>query len=144
MAQLQATNVAGTLTALRTENATTTSRAIVLADRDQVVAVNSASNLTITVPNDTTTNFPIGSIVYVARIGAGNVTIAAAAGVTVSKTGLLGPNEEIILRKRAVNTWRLIEEKSYLRLGTGGTLTDQNDARSHSYTSTGADTFTVS
>ena len=141
MAQLQATNIEGTLTALRTENVKTGSHTLELQDRDRVVAMNSASNLTVTVPNDSSVNFPVGSVVYIARVGSGAVTLAAASGVTLSKTGTFGANEEIILRKRAANNW-LVIERPYPLSGTGGTVTTSGNFSSHSFTS-GTGTFTV-
>ena len=143
MAQLQTTDVDGTLTALRLENVKTSNYTLALEDRDKVVAFTGAGAQTVTVPTDSAVNFPIGSVVYIARIAAGNVEILAASGVTVSKLGFLGPNEEIALRKRAANNWQLIEEKQYTRTGTGGTLTNLEIARIHNYTATGGDTFTV-
>lgn len=143
MANLQATTVNGTLVSLKEENETTISKTLALADRDKVVACNNSSDITITVPLDASVAFPIGSVVYISRISSGNVTLEGAPGVTLSSTGLLGPDEEIAVRKRASNNWIVLEEKSYSRTGTGGTLVDQNDANSHSYTANGADTFTV-
>ena len=144
MAQLQTTDVDGTLTALRLENVKTASYTLALEDRDKVVAFTGASAQTVTVPADSAVNFPIGSVVYIARISTGNVQILAGGGVTVSKLGFLGPNEEVILRKRAANNWQLLEEKSYTRPATGGSVDNQTVAISHSYTATGASSFVVS
>jgi hypothetical protein len=64
---------------------------------------------TITVPADSTTNFPIGTIIYVANINTGAVTIAPASTVTVSAQGTLrvlnGANSTGMLIKRAANAW---------------------------------------
>jgi len=143
MAQLQATTVNGTLNALKTENTTTASRSLALADRDRVVACTNTAAITITVPTDASVNFPIGSVVSVARSGTGTVTLAAAGGVTVTKVGILAANEEVVLRKRAANNWLVIDQPSVLN-GTGGTKVTSGTQSIHSYTATGAQTFTVS
>lgn len=141
MAQLQETTVAGTVTALRSENVTTVSKSLALADRDRVVACTNTSAITITIPTDASVNFPIGSVVYIARLGTGAVTLAAQAGATVSKTGLLGASEEIYCRKRAANNW-VVVERPYVLSGSGGTTTTSGNISVHSFTS-GTNTFTV-
>lgn len=120
MAQLQATTIAGVLTDLRTENTTTVSRSLTLDDRNKVVACTNTSNITITVPNDTTTLFPIGSVVFIARISTGAVTLDAAAGVTLTKAGSIGTGEELYCRKRAANTWVVVDQPGSPTF-TGGT-----------------------
>jgi hypothetical protein len=141
MANLQATTVNGTLNALKTENNTTASRALALTDRDRVVACTNTSAITITVPADASVNFPIGSVVHIARSGTAAVTLAAAGGVTVTAVGALGPNEEIMLRKRAANNW-LVVERPYPLSGTGGTVATTGNFTSHRFNS-GTATFTV-
>lgn len=143
MAELQPTTVEGTLQALKTENVKTGGHTLQLEDRDRVVAMNNTSSATVVVPDDSSIDFPIGSVVFVSRINSGNVEITAASGVTVSKLGSLGPQEEIVLRKRASNNWQLLEEKEFFREASGGSIDDQGVAKSHSFTSTGSDTFTV-
>ena len=143
MANLQATTVDGTVTALRQENATTVSKTLAIADRDKVVACTNSGSITITVPNDSTTNFPIGSVVYISRVGSGAVTLAAAGGVTINKTGQFAEAEEIYCRKRAANNWVVVDSPTSLS-ATGGTLGQSGSVNTHTYTSTGASTFVVS
>jgi hypothetical protein len=143
MATLQATTVNGTLTSLATENVQTVSYTIALADRNRVVTMNNTAAVTVTVPTDATLNFPIGSVVNVARINTGAVTLAGAAGVTMSKIGTLAQNEEISLRKRAANNWIVIDSPRAL-VGSGGTTTTPTGFSLHQFTATGAGTFTVS
>jgi len=143
MADLQPTIVEGTLQALKTENVKTGGHTLQLEDRDRVVAMNNTSDATVVVPSESAIDFPVGSVVFVSRINSGNVEIIADGGVTVSKLGSLGPQEEIVLRKRAADNWQLLEEKEFFREGSGGSVTDQDIAKSHSFTSTGSDTFTV-
>ena len=94
---------------LITENTYTASHSLVLGDRNKVVNMNNSSAATLTVQNDSTVNFPVGSIVYMNRTGAGTVELSAAAGVTLSKTGTFGANEEIYIRKRSANSWIIID-----------------------------------
>lgn len=144
MAQLQATTVGGTLVSLRTENTTSTSKTLQLADQDKVVACTNSSptNITITVPNDSTVNFSVGAVVYVARVGTGGVTLAAAGGVTVTRTGNLGSNEELYLRKRAANSWVTADQPLNPTL-TGGTETSAGGYDIHTFTAAGSNTLTV-
>jgi hypothetical protein len=135
-------DLTGPVKYLRIENPQTGNYTLALTDRNIVVTMNNTSSATVTVPADGTTNFPIGSVVYISRINTGAVTLAAAGGVTLSKTGTFGPNEEIFIRKRAANTW-LVVERPYNLSGTGGTVGTVGFSTTHSYTSTGSSTFTV-
>jgi hypothetical protein len=141
MAQLQATAVNGTLSALREEVTTTASRTLTLSDQDKVVTCTNSSAITITVPANTTVAFPIGSVVYVAKVNTGTVTLAAEGGVTLSRTGTLGNNEELYIRKRDTNNWIVID-RPYPLTGAGGTITPTGNFSSHTFTS-GSSTFTV-
>jgi len=141
MAQLQETDVSGTVRYLRADIATTASRNIALTDRNKVVACDSASTITITIPPDSTTNFPIGSVVYIVRIGTGVVSLAAGSGVTVSRTGNLGASEELYVRKRAANNW-IVVDRPASPSGAGGTISFGGGAVIHTFTSSG--TFTLS
>jgi hypothetical protein len=136
--------VNGTATKLLIENVQSGNYTIALSDQNKVVAMDNTSAATITVPLDSTVDFPVGSVVYILRSNTGNVTLEAESGVTLSDTGQLGPGEEIAIRKRGTNTWSVLEERKYAREGTGGnTILNQNDAISHAYTTAGASTFTV-
>ena len=141
MANLQATDVAGTLTDLRTENVKTGSHTLATADRNKVVAMNNSSNATVTIPNDNNVNFPIGSVVYINRIGSGNVELAGQAGVTVSRTGTLAQFEELHVRKRAANYWMVVDVPSSPD-GSGGSVSAADGYTIHTYTS-GSSTFVV-
>jgi hypothetical protein len=143
MANLLATTVNGTLTALTTENVQTVSYQLALADRNRVVTMNNTTAVNVTVPADATVNFPVGSVVQVARINTGVVNLVAAGGVTLSKTGTFAINEEIILRKRAANNW-IVTDTARVLTGTGGSKIVSGIQAIHSYTATGAQTFTVS
>lgn len=138
------TTIDGTLNALTTDTtARTGDYTLALTDRDKVVLMNNTATATVTVPLNSSIAFPIGSTVYVYRANTGTVTLAAAVGVTLSKTGNFGANEQITLRKRATDSWVVIDNTSRLT-GTGGTLTSSGGVNSHTYTSTGSTTFVVS
>jgi hypothetical protein len=98
--------VAGLINQLRPESTVqTASYTLALTDKDQVVTFNNTSTVTVTVPANATVAFPIGTIVWICRIGSGVTTLAAAGGVTLTKTGNFGLYEEIYLRKRATDSW---------------------------------------
>lgn len=119
MAQLQPTVVDGTLNSLVTENVKTASHTLQLADRDKVVAFNGTGSQTVTIPNDNTVNFPIGSIVYISRLNTGTLALSAASGVTIAKEGTFAVNEEIYVRKRAANYWMVIDSPRNLSADGG-------------------------
>lgn len=80
-------------------------------DAGQIVTHSNASAITATVPANSTTAFPIGTLIIAIQIGAGQVTFAAGVGVTLnSSTGNLTistQNSVVILRKTGTNTWYL-------------------------------------
>lgn len=97
----------------------------------EVLAVNAAAAVTITVPPSSLVAFPIGTTIQVAQIGVGLVTVAAAAGVTLDGTGTgrttLRQFGVLTLVKRAVENWlvipptrpvEVITETAYQALGT--------------------------
>ncbi len=68
-----------------------------------------ATAFTLTVPAFATIAFPVGTVIEVAQIGAGLVTVAAADGVTLGEVAAtlnaLGQYAVITLRKIAADTW---------------------------------------
>lgn len=76
--------------------------------RDQIIEVSSASATTVTIPADSSVNYPIGSSIDILQTSTGQVTIAAGAGVTVNATPGLKLRTQwssATLLKRAANTW---------------------------------------
>lgn len=135
--------VNGTATELVAETVQTNSYTIALTDQNRVVSMNNTSAATVTVPAEEAVNFPIGSVVFIARIGTGEVTLAAGAGVSLTKTGALYPFEELYVRKRGTNDWITVDG---MRLtGSGGNTVNFTTAgyTTHLFTSTGGSTFTV-
>jgi hypothetical protein len=89
----------------------TTSSTLGLLASNRIVGVNSATAITITVPTDSTTNFDTGTNIVIYQKGAGQVTIAAAVGVTLlsnsSKVKLTGQYSSAALFKLGSNSWLL-------------------------------------
>jgi hypothetical protein len=76
--------------------------------RDNIIEMDSASATTLTIPADSTLNYPIGSSIDVFQINTGEVTIAGAVGVTVNATPGLKLRtrwSSCTLLKRASNSW---------------------------------------
>lgn len=90
---------------------TGTTYTLVLADAGKAVELSNASPVTLTVPPNSSVAFPTGTVVELARLGAGTVTVAAGAGVTIrSAGGLLGLRVQYSvasLRKRGTDEWVL-------------------------------------
>lgn len=87
-----------------------------LPDAGTVLEINSGSAVTVTVPPDSTSLFPVGCTIEIFRQGAGTVTIAQGAGVTLPNiVEAAGTTNRTIahqcgtvtLRKRAANVWAL-------------------------------------
>jgi hypothetical protein len=76
--------------------------------RDNIIEMDSTSATTVTIPADSTLNYPIGSSIDVFQINTGEVTIAGAVGVTVNATPGLKLRtrwSSCTLLKRASNSW---------------------------------------
>jgi hypothetical protein len=93
------------------QNTPTTSYTLVLADAGKVVEMNVASPNNLTVPPAASVAFPVGTIIEIMQLGAGQTTIVAGSGVTVRSSGgklrLSGQYSSASLRKRSTNEWVL-------------------------------------
>jgi hypothetical protein len=67
-------------------NEKTSGYTVALADKNNLISVNSASNLQITVPENSTTAFPAGSQINIFRRGTGTVQIVGAGAATLVGT----------------------------------------------------------
>jgi hypothetical protein len=134
-------SINGSLIEARLENLQTTSYTLALTDNGKVVAMNNSEAATVTVPPNSVAAFPIGAVVYLCRVGTGGVTLAAGSGVTLSRTGSFTSNEEIYVRKRASNSWMVVDSPRSLS-ATGGTAATVGSFKYNTFTSGG--TFTVS
>ena len=104
---------AGATTQALTLNAQTgTTYTLVLADAGKFVTQSNASGITTTVPPNSSVAFPIGTQVNLLQLGAGQVTVAAGAGVTVrsqgSKLKLSGQYATATCVKIATDEWVLL------------------------------------
>lgn len=92
-----------------TPNTQTVDYTLAFSDIGMAVEINSASSKALTVPPEATVNFPIGTVIEVARIGAGAVTVTAGAGVTLRSPGavltLRAQYSTASVRKRASDEW---------------------------------------
>ena len=81
---------AGATTQALTLNAQTgTTYTLALSDSGKFVTQSNASAITTTIPPNTDVAFPIGTQVNLLQLGAGQVTVAAGAGVTLRSAGSL-------------------------------------------------------
>jgi hypothetical protein len=79
-----------------------------LSERDSMIEFSGQSGMTVTIPSDSSLNFPVGTSLDVLQTASGQVTIAGAQGVTVSATPGLKLRTQwssATLVKRAANTW---------------------------------------
>ena len=101
---------------LQQNEQTGTTYTLALADDGKVVEMNNASANTLTVPPNSSVAFPVGSQILVLQTGAGQTTVAAGAGVTVSsKDGNLKLSAQwsaATLIKRATDAWVAIGDLS--------------------------------
>jgi hypothetical protein len=91
---------------------TGTTYTLVVGDANRIVTLTNAAGITLTVPSNTTAAIPVGSTIRIIQSGAGQVTAAAAVGVTLNVAAtftlkLLEQNAEATLTKLATNTWLL-------------------------------------
>ena len=89
-------------------NVQTGSYTLVLADGGRSVEMDVASANNLTVPPNSSVAFPVGTIVEVCQVGAGQTTVVGGAGVTVRTPETLvvtGQWSTVSLRKRATDEW---------------------------------------
>ena len=137
----------GPVVELRSENLRTTDYTLALADRNKVVAMNNTSaGATITVPPNSSVAFPIGSIVYLHRVTSSTqtVTLAAGAGVTLSRVGTFSTGEELYMRKRGTDEWVTVDKPTNLGIASASaTSTTANGYSIRAFYSAGSFTATV-
>jgi uncharacterized protein DUF5907/baseplate protein BppL len=92
-----------------TANTQAGSYVLVLGDVGKVIEMNVAGANTLTVPPNSSVAFPIGTIVEVYQMGAGQTTLTPGAGVTLrereGKLKTAGQYATVALRKRATDEW---------------------------------------
>lgn len=113
------------------ENTKTTNYTLELLDaipQPKVVTMNVATSNTVTIPNNTSVPFPIGSQVLIYQIGAGNTSIVGDVGVTIDS---VFANKSVLyqyaickLVKTGINTWNLQSTQRTERTTTDPTVND--------------------
>jgi len=86
-----------------------------LTERDSLIEFSGQSGMTITVPADSTLDFPIGTSIDILQTASGQVTVAGSNGVTVTATPGLKLRttwSSATLFKRAANTWVVMGDLS--------------------------------
>jgi hypothetical protein len=68
---------------------TGTTYTTVLADNLSLVSLTNAASISLTIPLNSSVAYPVGAQLNLAQLGAGQVTIAGAVGVTVVSTGVI-------------------------------------------------------
>jgi hypothetical protein len=73
----------------------------------EATSSNTSGSLTVTLPNDSTLNVPVGTLFYIQQFtGGATVNVSAASGVTLAGQAATGAFTSLImLRKRSANTW---------------------------------------
>lgn len=98
-------------TTLTQTTQTGTTYTLVLADANTLVELNNAAAITVTVPPNSSVAFPVGTTIGLRQYGAGQVTVAAGAGVTIRSRSAAfktsGQYAEASLTKRATDEWVL-------------------------------------
>lgn len=105
-------NITGTVVAQSTINAQTgTTYTTVLGDASKLVTLTNASGITLTIPTNASVAYPVGTKIDLAQLGAGQVTVAGASGVTVNSTPTLKLRTQYSAAtciKTATDTWLLV------------------------------------
>ena len=87
------------------------SKTVTLSDAGTLQQVNGTSAVTVTIPTNASVAFPIGTEIEILRNGTGDVTIAAASGVTItcSETArtIADQYTSVVLKKLGADSWLL-------------------------------------
>ena len=90
---------------------TGTTYTLTATDAGGLITCANASAITVTVPANATVALAVGTQIAVMQTGAGQVTLAAAAGVTInsfnSAKKIVGNGGLAVLVKTATNTWQV-------------------------------------
>ena len=100
---------------LVTVSSQSASYTLVLGDAAKMVEMNNGSANNLTVPPNSSVAFPVGTVIDVLQIGAGQTTIVADSGVTINYAiglKLRAQWSAASLVKRATNTWVAIGDLS--------------------------------
>lgn len=89
---------------------TGTTYTLVLADAGKLVTLDNGSAITLTVPTNASVAYPVGTVIAVAQLGAGTVTVQGDTGVTLNgasagSEALSGQYATAALTQIATDTW---------------------------------------
>ena len=90
---------------------TGTTYTLALTDVDKLVTLSNASPVSVTVPPNSSVAFPTGTVISLASIGAGQTTVVAGSGATISSTPGLKLRAQYSAAsciKVATDTWYII------------------------------------
>jgi len=94
----------------------TNSYTLQLVDAQSILEFNSASAMTLTIPEDSSVNFPVGSYIDVVQTGDAEVEVQGVGVVTLlsknSETKTSGQYSRVYLYKQSSNTWILTGDLS--------------------------------
>lgn len=100
----------GSTVAINAQSGTTYT--LVLADAGKLVTLTNGSAITLTVPTNASAAYPVGTVIVLAQLGTGLVTVEGDAGVTINGAtpgddDLAGQWATASLTKLATDTWLL-------------------------------------
>jgi hypothetical protein len=105
------TYITGVFRETITTNTQTASYSLVLSDNGKLILMNVATANNLTIPLNSSINFPVGTKIDVSSIGAGQTTIVATGGVTINSAGgalkLRLQYSGATLVQTATNVWSL-------------------------------------
>ena len=89
----------------------TGSHTLLLGDADVPVEMDVAVPNTVTIPNNASVAFPLGTVIEICQAGSGTTTVGAVGGVSVRSRGslfaLAGQWATVSIRLRAIDDWVL-------------------------------------
>lgn len=91
-------------------NSQSSAYTLVLSDANNAVESTSADAVNITVPPNSSVAYPVGTVIEIAQVGTGRITVVAGSGVTINTPATLKSRTQwatLVLRKRATDTWLL-------------------------------------
>jgi hypothetical protein len=90
---------------------TATTYTLALTDNGKLVTLSNAAAITVTVPTNAAVAFPVGASIDLLQLGAGQITVSPAGGVTVNKSMATAKSRTqysvLTLNKIATDTWVL-------------------------------------
>lgn len=91
-------------------SSSSTTYTISQSDIGKNVEISNSASIVVTIPTDSSVNFPIGSYINIFQAGVGQITVSAASGVTLQATPgkkLRSQFSMATVVKRSANTWLL-------------------------------------